>query len=181
MRKHVIYIPFVKLHGIYDRNMFFSWLDSISCIVRYETRKEELYITVSSLLISLEEYLAFEGLFKRYNIRQKYLAHLRVSEWQKALTSPSSEASYATLSCPSLSYFSPLDKDMFSRWIQRIPAIANSYVRSGTLYLKVYPSIPDAYLLELMSLCKRYHIDTKQLEHFVSKENSWWFHIIQQE
>lgn len=77
------------------------------------------------------------------------------------------------LVCPGILYYSPIDEVFFFEWIAKIPSIE----RMGgvgyelDLYIKG-PNIPD--LQELVTLFRRYRIETAQLAVFLSDDNRHW-------
>jgi len=63
-----------------DEEMFFTWLDSISCVESYEGIGRSLYVTLSSDVVSRNDFLLLMGLFKRYNHDTNQLEQLTVAD-----------------------------------------------------------------------------------------------------
>ena len=78
VKKAIIEIPEQHYYGQRDEEMFFQWLDNISCVESYDLVGKTLYVTLSSNVVSLRDYLALEGLLKRYQQDPRKVEQLAV-------------------------------------------------------------------------------------------------------
>jgi len=181
MEKPTICITEQTYYGQRDEEMFFTWLNSITCLEDYIGYRNTLYVTLSSWTISRKDYLALRGLLKRYGQSRAQMYQLQVKEWQYVEEEHTEAQNYITLICHHARHYSHIDGDMFFDWIQRIPAVIHMQEYAEYTYLHVKPHMHDKDLFELLALFKRYHLDTSQLEQFVHEENKWLFYTIQGE
>ena len=63
-----------------DEEMFFQWLDSISCVRSYEGVGKSLYVTLTTDVVSRQNFLLLKGLFKRYGHDTDQLSKLSIAE-----------------------------------------------------------------------------------------------------
>lgn len=63
-----------------DEEMFFQWLDSISCVTSYEGIGKSLYVYLPTDIISQKDFLLLKGLFKRYGHDTEQLNQLSIEE-----------------------------------------------------------------------------------------------------
>jgi len=169
MKQTLIRIDPLTYYGQRDEEIFFQWLDTISCFAYYTGRKENVYIVLSSYTISVEDYRSLEELFKRYGIPLKRLSHLHVPEWKQAIASTDSETApeHTTLMCHPVHYYSSIDEDICFEWIQRILAIADAYTTSTSLCLYIHQYISEKDASELQALHKRYCLDIRYIEQYI--------------
>ncbi|MEG3122899.1 hypothetical protein [Sphingomonas sp. GB1N7] len=74
----------------------------------------------------------------------------------------------------SVLYYSQLDERAFFEWLDRMPFVGGYHgaVRDLFINLTRPPTCED--LREIIGLCRRYGVDLKQLEKFVTDENRCW-------
>jgi hypothetical protein len=74
----------------------------------------------------------------------------------------------------SVRYYSQLDERAFFEWLDRMPFVSgyNGVARDLFIALTRIPTYED--LWEIIGFCRRYGVDMKQLEKFVTDENRRW-------
>lgn len=83
---------------------------------------------------------------------------------------------FLLVTCKSMQFKSPLDKDLFFSWIKKNSAITNFKIENEKLYLSFSNiDISEEELLEILALLYRYNVDMKPLAIFLTPDNKEWF------
>lgn len=67
-KKMVILTP-IRFYSPEDEELFFNWLDKITCIKSYQGIGQELQVLMYPRTITFDEYRNLYGLFKRYRFK----------------------------------------------------------------------------------------------------------------
>ena len=68
-KKKILILTPLKFYSLEDEELFFCWLNKISCIKSYKGIGKELHVVVSSKPITFNEYKNLNGIFKRYKLK----------------------------------------------------------------------------------------------------------------
>ncbi len=77
---------------------------------------------------------------------------------------------FVIFTCKRIKFYSPADKDNFFAWVKKSKHIKEFKGEKDNILLYVKKKLTNLELLDLVSLFRRYKINTKQLEIFNNSE-----------
>ncbi len=92
MNNNYIVCKKVSFYSQIDENMFFEWINSISCIEKFEGAGDELYLILVNRELSYEDMKNLIALLYRYKIKMDQLQpfvtannQMAVAPWRKQI------------------------------------------------------------------------------------------------
>lgn len=85
------------------------------------------------------------------------------------------EITQNSIACKRVIFFSPQDEDIFFEWVKSIAYIVDVKGRGDTIYLfTASRRIKKEEIQSLISLFRRYNLDTSELDFLMTKSNEEW-------
>jgi hypothetical protein len=193
---HSLVLDPLKFFSTDDEEIFFEWINSLSCISKIDYVGRKIYLNIKpktiidkKLIIPYEDFENIKLIFFRYKIRDTDQLD-KISPLEETIikynphppkpfyTVPENIESKICLLIIGTSFWSNPDEDMFFEWPQKISCVTNFACHGISMYLFIdSKNISDNDLINLIGYFKRYEVQNpSQLKIFMTEENKHIFH-----